>query len=400
MAGQAIALNNLHKSFGGVAALKSVDLRVEAGEFLSIVGPSGCGKSTLLRLIAGLEPQTSGFVEIGGRPVDHLRPKERGVAMVFQNYALYPHMNVFDNLAMPLVMARMSFPQRFPGVGRVVPGARQKRRDIATEVVAVARALDIESLLHRRPGQLSGGQRQRVALGRAMVRKPTVFLLDEPLSNLDAQLRVQLRDELAELHRKIKGTFLYVTHDQVEAMTMSTRIAVMMAGDIIQIGTPSEIYHRPRDLRVATFVGTPTINVLPAVTDRDGRPILYGTTLPLRSAAGAGRTIQIAVRPEDLMLLSADAGAAAAVSIPGRLRRIENLGNEIIVHADCAVDGGRPLAARAPAKHLAALAGAAPGDNLVFGVAPDRMLTFDAHDRHLEVAPELDTGRLRTGAAR
>jgi multiple sugar transport system ATP-binding protein len=225
--------------------LKAVSLDVRDGEFLTLVGSSGCGKSTILRVIAGLESQDTGAVRIAGRSVDHLRPKQRNVAMVFQSYALYPHMSVKDNIAMPLIMQRLRLAERLPVIGRLSPRRAGVVEEIDGEVSAVARQLQIEQLLARKPSQLSGGQRQRVALGRAMVRRPDVFLMDEPLSNLDAKLRVHMRTELTDLHRRLGVTFVYVTHDQVEAMTMSDRVALMDEGRIVQLGAPADLYHDP-----------------------------------------------------------------------------------------------------------------------------------------------------------
>src|SRR3982751_3180697 len=250
-----LSLRGITKSFGTTPVLGGVDLDIADGEFLTLVGPSGCGKSTLLRIIAGLERQDAGTVSIGGVPVDHLRPHERRVAMVFQNYALYPHMSVFENIALPLTMSRLNVFERIPLLRLLSPRRRRVMQQITGEVQAVAGQLRIESYFARRPGQLSGGQRQRVALGRAMVRNPDVFLMDEPLSNLDAKLRVHMRTELAELHSRLQSTFIYVTHDQVEAMTMSDRVAMMDAGRILQLGTPSELYARPANLKGAQFLG-------------------------------------------------------------------------------------------------------------------------------------------------
>src|SRR6185312_1771180 len=210
-----IALKGIGKSFGTTGVLSGIDLAIADGEFITLVGPSGCGKSTLIRIIAGLEPQSAGSIEIGGRPIDHLRPHERRVAMVFQSYALYPHMSVADNIALPLTMQRLSVVERLPLVKHLSPRRRRVMREVMAEVHATAAQLQIEALLARKPAQLSGGQRQRVALGRAMVRHPDVFLMDEPLSNLDAKLRVHMRSELAELHMRLATTFVYVTHDQV-----------------------------------------------------------------------------------------------------------------------------------------------------------------------------------------
>src|SRR5262245_31446782 len=227
-----LSLRAICKAFGDVPVLNSIDLDIADGEFLTLVGPSGCGKSTLLRIIAGLEAQDRGSVSIGGAAVDHLRPHERRVAMVFQNYALYPHMSVFDNMALPLTMTRLNLLERLPLLRHLSMRRRRVMEEIARDVQAVAEQLRIAKYFNRRPAQLSGGQRQRVALGRAMVRHPEAFLMDEPLSNLDAKLRVHMRGELTELHARLGATMIYVTHDQIEAMTMSDRLAVMDQGDI------------------------------------------------------------------------------------------------------------------------------------------------------------------------
>jgi multiple sugar transport system ATP-binding protein len=239
-----IQLTQVRKSFGEVDVIPGIDLEIEEGEFVVFVGPSGCGKSTLLRLIAGLEDTTSGTIAIDGKDATHLPPAKRGLAMVFQSYALYPHMTVRKNIAFPLKMAGMS------------------EADQAARVERAAKVLNLSSYLDRRPGQLSGGQRQRVAIGRAIVREPSAFLFDEPLSNLDAALRVGMRQEITELHQTLKTTMIYVTHDQVEAMTMADKIVVLNAGRIEQVGSPLELYHRPQNLFVAGFIGSPKMNFL------------------------------------------------------------------------------------------------------------------------------------------
>ena len=241
-----ITLNKVRKSFGEVHVIPGVDLTIEDGEFVVFVGPSGCGKSTLLRLIAGLEDTTSGTIAIDGRDATNLPPAKRGLAMVFQSYALFPHMTVRKNIAFPLKMAGM-------------PEAEQ-----AKKIEAAAKVLNLTNYLDRRPGQLSGGQRQRVAIGRAIVREPAAFLFDEPLSNLDASLRVTMRQEITELHQSLKTTMIYVTHDQVEAMTMADKIVVLNAGRIEQVGSPLELYHHPRNLFVAGFIGSPRMNLIDA----------------------------------------------------------------------------------------------------------------------------------------
>jgi multiple sugar transport system ATP-binding protein len=319
-----IEIRALRKAFDGAEVLKGVDLAIADGEFISLVGPSGCGKSTLLRIIAGLEPQSSGEIWIDGASADGVRPSSRNLAMVFQSYALYPHLSVFDNIAVPLRMKRLSALERTPLVGRLLPGRRRAERVIREDVERVAEQLEISPLLKRKPGQLSGGQRQRVAVGRAIVRQPRAFLFDEPLSNLDAKLRVHMRAEIAQLHRQLKTTFIYVTHDQAEAMTMSGRIAVMIGGELIQVGTPSAIYEDPHDIRVAEFIGTPKINVFPGRVRSDGRLEVLGHVLHAATPAPAGEC-RICVRPERI-----DLDESGAFS--GTVVHLENLGSEAFVH--------------------------------------------------------------------
>jgi multiple sugar transport system ATP-binding protein len=289
----AVRIAGLAKRFGETTVLDGIDLDVAAGEFVTILGPSGCGKSTLLRIVAGLETESEGSVSIDGAPMTGLAPNARDIAMVFQSYALYPHLTVAENIAVPLRMRQLTPVQRLLGLA-----PRAVRQSIAAEVQAVAAMLRIEPLLARKPAQLSGGQKQRVALARAMVRRPRVFLMDEPLSNLDAELRVHMRAEIAQLHRTLGATFLYVTHDQVEAMTMSDRVAVILAGRLQQVASPDTLYRDPDTLAVAQFVGTPRINVLPA--NRISGPY-----------AGAA---QVAVRPERLQVLSLPSPASGEVS--------------------------------------------------------------------------------------
>ena len=265
-----VTLSEIRRSFGNTEVLKGIELEIEDGEFMTLVGPSGCGKSTLLRVIAGLDRGYSGGVSISGDKVDALSPRGRNIAMVFQNYALYPHLSVAANIATPLRLSRLSLFERIPLVRHLMLSRHAKQTEIDAEVIRVAGQLKIKELLSRKPGQLSGGQRQRVALGRAMVRNPDVFLMDEPLSNLDAALRVEMRRELTELHDRIGATFVYVTHDQIEAMTMSSRVAVMWQGELLQVGTPTELYARPADLRVARFIGSPPVKEGPAPNRRGG----------------------------------------------------------------------------------------------------------------------------------
>ena len=318
-----IELRQIDKSYGETAVVKGVSLSIRDGEFLTLVGPSGCGKSTLLRIIAGLEAQDSGEVVVGGRCVDDKRPKERDVAMVFQSYALYPHFSVFDNLALPLRTRRLSFAQRLPFVGRAWPGRGDVEKAIRVEIAETAVMLDIAHLLHRKPGQLSGGQRQRVALGRAMVRHPAVFLMDEPLSNLDAKLRVQMRAEITALHRRLGVTFVYVTHDQAEAMTMSDRVAVMTSGELLQVGQPEQLYRDPQDLRVAEMIGSPKINVVSRA-----HWISLGASLP----AGIHRnTAHLAFRPEAVGIVAPGDGR-----LNGVVASVENLGSDIFLNVTLA----------------------------------------------------------------
>ncbi len=283
-----IKLDNICKSFGKVKVIHDVNIHIEDGEFVVFVGPSGCGKSTLLRLIAGLEEITSGELSIGNRVVNELNPKERGIAMVFQSYALYPHLTVYQNMAFGLKLGK------------------SRKEEVKRRVHAAAEALQLTEYLKRRPAQLSGGQRQRVAIGRAIVRKPQVFLFDEPLSNLDASLRVQTRLEIAKLHQDLQTTIVYVTHDQVEAMTLADKIVVLRDGRVEQAGAPLDIYHRPANLFVAGFIGSPKMNFIPAkivgVTE-NGAEIRFasGDTIILDknvSEGTVGKAVTVGIRPE------------------------------------------------------------------------------------------------------
>jgi multiple sugar transport system ATP-binding protein len=284
-----VEVSNVRKSFGGLEIIHGVSISVEDGEFVILVGPSGCGKSTLLRMIAGLESITSGELRIDGRVVNNVPPKERDIAMVFQNYALYPQMTVAKNMSFSLELAR------------------RPKAEIAEKVNRAADILDLKPLLERYPRQLSGGQRQRVAMGRAIVRDPAVFLFDEPLSNLDAKLRVQMRAEIKALQQRLASTTLYVTHDQIEAMTMADKIVVLHDGAVEQIGTPLELYDRPANLFVAGFIGSPAMNFIKARLDAGERPTLVaasGVKMPLNVAprAAAGSEIIMGVRPEHMSL--------------------------------------------------------------------------------------------------
>ncbi len=371
-----IGLNGITKSFGDTVVLQGIDLQIADGEFLTLVGPSGCGKSTLLRIIAGLEAQSGGDVTIGDRQVNRLRPSRRDLAMVFQSYALYPHLTVQQNMETPLRLRDLGFWERAPLLGALLPGRGAKLDRLRANVRETAQVLEIEHLLARKPGQLSGGQRQRVALGRAMVRKPVAFLMDEPLSNLDAALRVHMRAELAQLHRALRTTFVYVTHDQAEALTMSDRMAVMMDGVILQLGAPSEIYRDPQHRKVAEFVGSPRINILEAETDSDGRVAAHGVQLQ-RRAAGCGARVSLGIRPEHLSL----GCERDNEGWPFTPTHKENLGADFFLHGH--VNGGstRLVARATPEQAIAISLGQEmrvrpdPGAAMLFG-ADDRRIRF------------------------
>jgi len=355
-----VEFRGVSRRFGDVVALHGLDLSVADGEFLILVGPSGCGKSTALRLLAGLDKPTSGEILIAGESVTRLGPGERDIAMVFQNYALYPHMSVFQNLAYGLRQRR-------------TPRAEVDRR-----VHETADLLDIDQLLDRKPGQLSGGQRQRVAMGRALVRRPQAFLLDEPLSNLDAKLRTQVRGDLKRLHRELPVTSIYVTHDQVEAMTLGDRICVMSNGEVQQIGTTDEIYHHPANTFVAGFMGSPPMNLVPGEI-RDGAVRVAGT--PLVDLASSDRPVTVGFRPEDLLI----GGPGAPGSVAARIDVCEPLGSHVLVHALVGTDGGggaaAPVIAQAP-PGTSYDSGAAVG----FTVAPGKTYVFDAETGRADLA--------------
>ena len=322
-----VSLHQIAKAFGENRILRSIDLGIAPGEFVTILGPSGCGKSTLLRIIAGLAQQDAGTVSIDGQRVDARPPNERDIAMVFQSYALYPHLTVAQNIAVPLRMSRLNWLQRLPGMRFLPSGVSVLTDQIRHDVDRIARMLHIEHLLDRKPGQLSGGQKQRVALGRAMIRSPRVFLMDEPLSNLDAELRVHMRAEIAEMHRRLQTTMIYVTHDQAEAMTMSDRVVVMMDGEILQADPPDVIYNNPAHLRVAQFIGSPRVNLFPGSTTRDAIDVL-GERIPLKTALPANTPVQVAIRPHRISLAKDRAG------ITGRLVHSENLGSDLLLHLE------------------------------------------------------------------
>ncbi len=324
-----ITMRHVKKSFGRVDVIKGVDLDIKDKEFVVFVGPSGCGKSTLLRLVAGLEDITSGRLMFDGEEVNDLAPAERGIAMVFQSYALYPHMSVYDNMAFGLKLAKLG------------------KEGIEERVRNAARILQIEPLLDRKPKQLSGGQRQRVAIGRAIVRDPRVFLFDEPLSNLDAALRVQMRIEIAKLHHALDATMIYVTHDQVEAMTLADRIVVLNGGVVEQFGSPLELYHQPQNLFVAGFIGSPKMNLLEGeVTGGAGNGVTIrlpdGATVLTPAGPGAlpGEKVTVGIRPEHLV-----AGGGGNSEIKGTVIAVEHLGGETYIYLERG--GSEPLVVKA-----------------------------------------------------
>ena len=342
-----VEIVNVRKAYGPVQVIHGVSVDMADGEFVTLVGPSGCGKSTLLRMVAGLEAISEGDIRIGGRVVNALAPRERDVAMVFQNYALYPHKTVAQN---------MSFALKLRGLTRA---------EIETRIKRAGEILDISKLLHRYPRQLSGGQRQRVAMGRAIVRDPQVFLFDEPLSNLDAKLRVQMRAEIKELHQRLKTTTIYVTHDQVEAMTMADRIVVMRDGVIEQMGQPLELYDRPATLFVAGFIGSPSMNFLQGKIDtRDGPAFVSdeGLRLPLRAAPADadGRPCVLGVRPEHLTL---------GGPLQARVTVTEPTGSETQVFAT--------LGAQRIVGVFRERVAVAPGETLALSAPPDAIHLFD-----------------------
>jgi multiple sugar transport system ATP-binding protein len=324
-----VVFDKVNKCYGDVEVIRELDLEIRDREFMVLVGPSGCGKSTALRMIAGLEEITAGEVRIGDRVVNEVPPRDRDIAMVFQSYALYPHMSVRENMDFGLRIRKMD------------------TAEIDQRVNEAAKILGIESYLDRRPRALSGGQRQRVAVGRAIVRQPSVFLFDEPLSNLDAKLRVQMRAEITGLQRRLQTTTVYVTHDQVEAMTMGHRIAVLNDGDLQQVGTPLELYETPANLFVARFIGTPPMNFLRGTVVRDGAAVEasgHELTLPERLRAvtrgGQGREVYIGVRPENLL---GERRAEDAVSIRMKVELLETLGHEVLAYGHL---GENPLVAK------------------------------------------------------
>jgi len=349
----AIDIAGVRKSFGSVPVLRGIDLAIRDGEFVVLVGPSGCGKSTLLRLVAGLEEITAGEIRIGGRLVNDLRPKDRDIAMVFQSYALYPHMSVRDNMSFSLKLKRVAAER------------------IAAAVAGASRKLGLDALIERRPRALSGGQRQRVAMGRAIVREPKAFLFDEPLSNLDARLREQMRYEIRKLHRDLGATSIYVTHDQIEAMTMADRIVAMNEGVAQQVGAPAELYDDPANTFVAGFIGSPAMNFLDgtlgfgdgagAAAVRVGGAVLATVARPAGSSTGA--PVTLGIRPERLRIGPAGTGAAAVVDL------VEPTGLASVIHLDLGGQGLKVFTTDRPRLSV--------GEPVGLVVAPSDLLLFD-----------------------
>lgn len=347
-----VSFRKLGKSYGAVQIVKDIDLQIADKEFVVLVGPSGCGKSTTLRMLAGLESITSGEVLIGDRVVNKLAPRERDIAMVFQDYALYPHKTVHDNMAFGLKVRGVS--------------AEETR----TRIAEAAQMLGISQLLDRRPGQLSGGQRQRVAMGRAIVRRPLVFLFDEPLSNLDAKLRGEVRTEIKKLHQQIGTTIIYVTHDQVEAMTLADRIVILRAGDIEQVGTPDQVYNQPASVFVGGFIGSPAMNFAKVRIAAGHLVFSSGEQLPLHGsqhnhAAYEGREVIVGIRPEHFA-----APGSVALGLRGEVLVVEPLGSDTLVHFKL---GDATLTARMPPE---VRPGA--GEQMSFGIDPAKIHLFDA----------------------
>jgi multiple sugar transport system ATP-binding protein len=378
-----VVLDKICKTFGtSYFAIKDLSLTVKDGEFLILVGPSGCGKSTALRMIAGLEKISSGTLSIGGENVEDLAPKDRDIAMVFQNYALYPHMTVFDNIAFSMRLAGKSKAER------------------AKRVQEIAKTLQLDALLDSKPAALSGGQRQRVAMGRAMVREPAAFLMDEPLSNLDAKLRVQMRAEIASLQRQLGVTTIYVTHDQVEAMTMGDRVAVLKGGVLQQVDTPKNLYNHPVNAFVAGFIGSPSMNMFEGLL-QDGKIVAPGFSVPVPASvfdrcpslrAQDGKKVIFGIRPEDLYDSTLESGSRLA-TIPAQVRSIEELGSEQIVHLSVdaiRIDSGDPDAVQDLTGAANTVARFAPNSSVKPGQMIDMALDvaklhfFDLHS-HLAI---------------
>lgn len=347
-----VEFRNLVKRYGAHEVVHGIDLMIADGEFIVLVGPSGCGKSTTLRMLAGLEDISDGDILIGPRKVNEVEPRDRDIAMVFQDYALYPHMSVYDNMAFSLLYRNMP------------------RKQIDARVREAAEILGLTPYLQRRPRQLSGGQRQRVAMGRAIVRKPQVFLFDEPLSNLDAKLRGTMRVEMKKLHQRLGVTTVFVTHDQIEAMTLADRVVVMNAGHIEQTGTPDEVYHAPASLFVAGFIGAPTMNLLPArIEDTATLRLADAVTIPLPGGGVSGRKVTFGIRPEDVDIASGER-PPGTIDLPATVEVVEPLGSDTLIFAN--VLGSAMTARVRPGDRPA------PGAQISLRLSPSRGHLFDA----------------------
>jgi multiple sugar transport system ATP-binding protein len=357
-----VSFDHVTKRYGDVVAVDDLSLEINDGEFMVLVGPSGCGKTTSLRMIAGLEEITAGTLRIGDRVVNDVAPKDRDIAMVFQSYALYPHMSVYDNLAFGLKLRKVS------------------KDEIDKRVKAAAETIQLGDLLNRKPKELSGGQRQRVALGRAIVREPAVFLMDEPLSNLDAKLRVQTRAEIARLHQRLKTTIVYVTHDQVEAMTMGTRIAVMSKAQLQQVGAPQSLYDDPANRFVAGFIGSPAMNFVDA-TVSGGKLQAPGITIPVparfkeKVGSADGRSVVVGFRPEHLDI---GTGSEKVATIAAKAEVVEYLGNEELIHANVA---GADIVAVIGAEHRIR-----PDDAITLTLPLEKVHLFEPGDHGVSLA--------------
>lgn len=351
-----VSLQGVHKLFGSVTAVEDFNLLIGSSEFVVFVGPSGCGKSTTLRMLAGLEDVSSGVISIDGKPVNNVHPKDRDIAMVFQNYALYPHLNVFDNISFGLRAKRLP------------------KEEITTRTNEAADILGLDELLKRRPGELSGGQKQRVAMGRAIVRKPKVFLFDEPLSNLDAKLRHKMRAEMKLLHQRVQTTTVYVTHDQVEAMTLADRIVIMNLGRIEQVGTPDEVYKHPASQFVASFIGSPAMNFATGTITSTGSKATLKTDSGESIGLGGcdiaeGRRIQLGFRPEHMMLAKVAKPASGHISISAHITVIEPMGHETVLTCDA---GFGEIVGKYEGEDRFK-----PGDAANFHIRADRLHYFD-----------------------
>lgn len=368
-----ISFQDVTKKFGKSTVIHGFSAEIEDGEFLVLLGPSGCGKSTMLRVIAGLADMSSGAIEFDGEVINGLEPKERKIAFVFQSYALYPHMSVYDNIAFPLIMDRFKSWYHVPIINSIARRILRSTAEVKTKVMEVAQMLELEPMLSRRPRTLSGGQRQRVAVARALVRDPDLYLLDEPLSNLDAKLRTQMRSEITDLYRKVKKSFIYVTHDQVEAMTMATKMIVMNDGEIRQIGTPDEVYHSPADTFVAKFIGSPPMNIVAVTASGTGAELSNGEKIALGGKAPKTGAVLLGVRPEHVRIVEANKGVSAVVE------SVENLGAESIL--SLTVGAPKASAEGKGSKILAKVGGssiARAGDTVGIEFEPGTFRWFDA----------------------